>query len=209
GAEQQFPRPLSGGALRSLQGPLRDDGQYAGYDLAAAAGPHGDHRDRRLYRGGKGRHRAAAPRAEAGARAWDRGAEHVHWQGHRGEVMRESAQAALSYVRGHAKEFGASEDFYEKHDIHIHVPAGATPKDGPSAGITMTTALASLFSGRPVKPRIAMTGEVTLSGKVLPIGGVKEKVLGARRAGIRTVILPQRNRKDLMEDLPEEVRKEM
>ncbi len=129
--------------------------------------------------------------------------------GQLGEVMRESAQAALSYVRAHAEEIGAQEDFYEKHDIHIHVPAGAVPKDGPSAGITMTTALASLFSGRPVKPRLAMTGEVTLSGKVLPIGGVKEKVLAARRAGITTVILPERNRKDFLEDIPEEVRKEM
>ncbi|HZP81135.1 MAG TPA: S16 family serine protease, partial [Chthonomonadaceae bacterium] len=129
--------------------------------------------------------------------------------GQLGEVMRESAQAALSYVRAHAQEIGAPDDFYEKHDIHIHVPAGAIPKDGPSAGITMTTALASLFSGRTVKPLLAMTGEVTLSGKVLPIGGVKEKVLGARRAGIETVLLPERNRKDLMEDLPEEIRKEM
>jgi ATP-dependent Lon protease len=129
--------------------------------------------------------------------------------GQLGDVMRESAQAALSYVRAYAADIGAPADFYEKHDIHIHVPAGAIPKDGPSAGITMTTALASLFSGRTVRPLLAMTGEVTLSGKVLPIGGVKEKVLGARRAGIETVILPERNRKDLMEDLPEEIRKEM
>jgi ATP-dependent Lon protease len=126
-----------------------------------------------------------------------------------GDVMRESAQAALSYVRAHAAEIGAPSDFYEKHDIHIHVPAGAIPKDGPSAGITMTTALASLFSGRVAKPLVAMTGEVTLSGKVLPIGGVKEKVLGARRAGIQQVIVPERNRKDVMEDLPDEVRAEM
>ncbi len=129
--------------------------------------------------------------------------------GQLGEVMKESAHAALSYVRAHAREIGAPEDFYEKHDIHIHVPAGATPKDGPSAGITITTALASLFSGRPLKPRLAMTGEVTLSGKVLPIGGVKEKTLAARRAGIQTVILPARNRKDLLEDIPEEVQKEL
>jgi len=123
--------------------------------------------------------------------------------------MRESAQAALSYVRAHARAIKASDDFYDKHDIHIHVPAGAVPKDGPSAGVTMVTALASLFSGRPVRPRLAMTGEVTLSGKILPIGGVKEKVLGARRAGIKTVILPERNRKDFMEDIPEEVRAEL
>jgi ATP-dependent Lon protease len=129
--------------------------------------------------------------------------------GQLGDVMRESAQAALSYVRAHAVEIGAPNDFYEKHDIHIHVPAGAIPKDGPSAGITMTTALASLFSGRPAKPLLAMTGEVTLSGKVLPIGGIKEKALGARRAGIKTVVLPERNRKDVMEDLPDEVREEV
>jgi ATP-dependent Lon protease len=129
--------------------------------------------------------------------------------GQLGEVMKESAQAALSYVRAHATELGAPSDFYEKHDIHIHVPAGAIPKDGPSAGVTMTTALASLFSGRLTKPLLAMTGEVTLIGKVLPIGGVKEKVLGARRAGIKTVVLPERNRKDLMEDLPVEIRDEI
>jgi len=129
--------------------------------------------------------------------------------GQLGEVMRESAQAALSYVRAHATEIGAPSDFYDKHDIHIHVPAGGIPKDGPSAGVTMTTALASLFSGRLARPLLAMTGEVTLTGKVLPIGGVKEKVLGARRAGIKTILLPERNRKDLMEDLPEEIREEI
>jgi len=129
--------------------------------------------------------------------------------GQLGDVMRESAQAALSYVRAHAKEIGAPSDFYETHDIHIHVPAGAIPKDGPSAGITMTTALASLFSGRLAKPLLAMTGEVTLTGKVLPIGGVKEKVLGARRAGIKTIILPERNRKDVMEEVPKEMHKEL
>jgi ATP-dependent Lon protease len=129
--------------------------------------------------------------------------------GQLGDVMRESAQAALSYVRAHATELGAPADFYDKHDIHIHVPAGAIPKDGPSAGIAMTTALASLFSNRLTRPLLAMTGEVTLTGKVLPIGGVKEKVLGARRAGIKTILLPERNRKDLMEDLPEEIRNEI
>ena len=126
--------------------------------------------------------------------------------GQLGDVMKESAQAALSFVRANADEIGVPTDFYEKHDIHIHVPAGAIPKDGPSAGITMTTALASLFSGRKVKPLLAMTGEVTLSGRVLPIGGIKEKALGARRAGIKTIVLPEKNRQDVMEDLPDEVR---
>jgi ATP-dependent Lon protease len=126
-----------------------------------------------------------------------------------GDVMKESAQAALSYVRAHARQIGAPLDFYEKNDVHIHVPAGAIPKDGPSAGITMTTALASLFSGRLVKPLLAMTGEVTLSGRVLPVGGVKEKVLGARRAGITTIVLAEKNRKDILEDLPDEVRENM
>ncbi len=129
--------------------------------------------------------------------------------GQLGDVMKESAQAALSYVRAHAAEIGAPVDFYEKNDIHIHVPAGAIPKDGPSAGITMTTALASLFSGRTVKPLLAMTGEVTLSGRVLPIGGVKDKALGARRAGIHTIICPERNRKDVIEDLPEVIRNDI
>ena len=129
--------------------------------------------------------------------------------GRLGDVMRESAQAALSFVRAHGVEFGAPADFYEKHDIHIHVPAGAIPKDGPSAGITMVTTLMSLFTGRKVKPLLAMTGEVTLTGKVLPIGRVKEKALGARRAGIKTLVFPERNRKDVMEDLPEEVRSEI
>jgi ATP-dependent Lon protease len=103
---------------------------------------------------------------------------------------------------------GITKDFFEKTDIHIHVPAGAIPKDGPSAGVTMTTALVSLLTGRPAKNDVAMTGEITLRGKVMPIGGVKEKVLAARRAGIKTVILPERNMNDL-EDVPEELRKEM
>ncbi len=129
--------------------------------------------------------------------------------GQLGDVMKESAQAALSFVRANADEIGVPTDFYEKHDIHIHVPAGAIPKDGPSAGITMATALASLFSGRKVKPLLAMTGEVTLSGRVLPIGGIKEKALGARRSGIKTIVLPEKNRKDVMEDLPAEVRNDI
>jgi ATP-dependent Lon protease len=129
--------------------------------------------------------------------------------GQLGDVMKESAQAALSYVRAHAQELGAPPDFYEKNDIHIHVPAGAIPKDGPSAGITMTTALASLFTGRKVRPLLAMTGEVTLTGRVLPIGGVKDKALGARRAGITTIIMPEKNKKDVLEELPDEVRKDI
>ncbi|MCW3059613.1 MAG: ATP-dependent protease La [Capsulimonas sp.] len=129
--------------------------------------------------------------------------------GQLGDVMKESAQTALSYVRAHAAALGVKPDFYEKSDLHIHVPAGGVPKDGPSAGVTMTSAIASLLSGRPIKPALAMTGEVTLSGKVLPVGGIKEKVLAARRAGIKTIILPERNRKDLMEDIPAELRKDM
>ncbi len=128
--------------------------------------------------------------------------------GQLGEVMKESAQAALSYIRAHAAQLGIAPDFFENLDIHIHVPAGAVPKDGPSAGIALATALASLLSGRLVRHDVAMTGEITLRGKVLPVGGIKEKVLGAHRAGIRTVILPARNEKDL-EEVPEHVRKEM
>jgi ATP-dependent Lon protease len=122
-----------------------------------------------------------------------------------GEVMRESAQAALSYVRAHAKDYGIPERFFDQSDIHIHVPAGAVPKDGPSAGITIVTALVSLLTDRPVRPDVGMTGEITLRGKVLPVGGIKEKALAAHRVGLRTVILPKRNEKDL-EDIPEDVR---
>ncbi len=128
--------------------------------------------------------------------------------GQLGDVMKESAQAALSYVRSQAETFGINRDFYEKSDIHIHVPAGAIPKDGPSAGVTMTTAIVSMLTGRVAKHDVAMTGEITLRGKVMPIGGVKEKVLAARRAGIKTVILPEKNKNDL-DDVPEELRKEM
>jgi ATP-dependent Lon protease len=125
--------------------------------------------------------------------------------GHLGEVMKESAQAALSYVRSRAERLGIPPDFFENTDIHIHVPHGAIPKDGPSAGVTIATSLASLLTGRHVRPNVAMTGEITLRGKVEPVGGIKEKVLAAKRAGIETVILPRRNEKDL-EDVPEPVR---
>jgi ATP-dependent Lon protease len=128
--------------------------------------------------------------------------------GHLGEVMKESAQAALSHIRSRAERYGLNADFFENLDLHIHVPAGAVPKDGPSAGVTIATALASLLTGRLVRHDLAMTGEITLRGRVLPVGGVKEKVLGARRAGITTVILPKRNEKDL-EEVPESIRQEM
>ena len=119
--------------------------------------------------------------------------------GQLGEIMQESGQAALSWVRAHAAELGIDEDFYEHTDIHLHVPAGAVPKDGPSAGVAMATALASLLIGRPVRPNVGMTGEITLRGKVLPIGGVKEKVLAAKAAGLDTVILPERNEAQVKE----------
>ena len=137
------------------------------------------------------------------------GGKGLQLTGQLGDVMKESAQTALSYIRAHAAALKISPDFYEKSDLHIHVPAGAVPKDGPSAGVTMASAIASLLSGRPIKPALAMTGEVTLSGKVLPVGGIKEKVLAAKRAGIKTIILPERNRKDLMEDIPEDLRRGM
>ncbi len=128
--------------------------------------------------------------------------------GQLGEVMQESAQAALSWVRSHAEQLGLRTDWFADHDIHVHVPAGAVPKDGPSAGVTMVTAIVSLVSGRPVSDDVAMTGEVTLTGQVLGIGGVRDKVLAAQRAGVHTVVLPKENEPDL-QDLPPETRKEL
>ena len=128
--------------------------------------------------------------------------------GHLGDVMKESAHAALTYVRSRAKTLGIKDDILGKTDVHIHVPAGAIPKDGPSAGVTMATALASVFTNVPVRRDLAMTGEVTLRGRVMPIGGLKEKTLAAKRAGIKTVIIPKQNEKDL-EEIPKNVRKEM
>ncbi|HEY7038912.1 MAG TPA: endopeptidase La [Methylomirabilota bacterium] len=135
-----------------------------------------------------------------------KGSKTLTLTGQLGDVMKESAQTALSWVRSHAAQLGVRSDYWETSDIHVHVPAGAIPKDGPSAGVTMVTALVSLMTQRPVRSDLAMTGEVTLSGRVLPVGGIKEKVLGARRAGVRVIILPKRNEKSLIEDVPAQVR---
>jgi ATP-dependent Lon protease len=137
-----------------------------------------------------------------------KGNETLVLTGQLGDVMKESARIALSYVRGHAEELGVAEDAFDGREFHVHVPAGAIPKDGPSAGVTMTTALASLLSGRPVRHTVGMTGEVTLQGRVLPIGGLKQKVLAAHAAGLTDVILPERNRGDL-DEVPEDVREQM
>jgi ATP-dependent Lon protease len=134
-----------------------------------------------------------------------RGGKQFTITGHLGEVMQESTRAALSWVRANADRYGIDPDFFRKQDLHIHVPSGAIPKDGPSAGVAMVTALVSLLSGRPVRPRVAMTGEISLAGVVLPVGGIKEKVLGAKRAGIREVILPADNEPNVKEDLPEQL----
>src|SRR5213082_1765700 len=128
--------------------------------------------------------------------------------GQLGDVMKESARIALSYVRSHADELGIEPESFKDKTFHVHVPAGAIPKDGPSAGITMSTALASLLTQRPVKHTVGMTGEVTLQGRVLPIGGLKQKVLAAHAAGLTDVILPERNRADLY-DVPEDVREQL
>jgi len=137
-----------------------------------------------------------------------KGKGHLTLTGQLGDVMKESAQAALSYVRSKAETLGIKEDIFSKIDLHIHVPAGAIPKDGPSAGITMATSIASALTGRPVNKNVAMTGEVTLRGRVLPIGGLKEKALAAKRMGINKVIIPERNKKDL-EDIPKYIKKDM
>jgi len=136
------------------------------------------------------------------------GNQNIILTGQLGNVMQESARAALSHIRARAGELGISPDFLAKHDLHVHVPAGAIPKDGPSAGVTMATAILSAARNTPVRQDVAMTGEITLSGLVLPVGGIREKVLAAKRAGIGTVILPAMNEADLSE-LPEEVRREM
>jgi len=135
-----------------------------------------------------------------------KGSKTLTLTGQLGEVMKESAQTALSWARSHASDLGIRSDYWETSDLHVHVPAGAIPKDGPSAGVTMVTALVSLMTQRPVAAGLAMTGEVTLSGRVLPVGGIKEKVLAAKRAGVTTVILPRRNEKHLLEDVPAEAR---
>jgi len=125
-----------------------------------------------------------------------------------GNVMQESARAALSYVRSRTQQLGLADDFFEKTDVHLHIPAGAQPKDGSSAGVAIVTALVSLISGRPVRRDVGMTGEITLRGQVLPVGGIKEKVLAAHRSGLKTVILPRYNQADL-EDIPNEVLNEL
>jgi ATP-dependent Lon protease len=137
-----------------------------------------------------------------------RGKGQLTLTGQLGDVMKESAQAALSYIRSRSRNLGLNDDLFSKTDLHIHVPAGATPKDGPSAGITMATAIASALTGKAVSKNIAMTGEVTLRGRVLPVGGLKEKTLAAKRMGIKTVVIPKRNRKDL-DDIPKYIKKDM
>lgn len=136
------------------------------------------------------------------------GSGKVQLTGQLGDVMKESAMAAISYIRSHQKDFKINKDFYKDSDIHIHVPEGAVPKDGPSAGVTITTALVSALTGKKVRHDVAMTGEITLRGRVLPIGGLKEKVLAANRYGIKEIILPFENEKDL-EEIPNSIKKQM
>src|SRR5262249_6044839 len=129
--------------------------------------------------------------------------------GQLGDVMKESARAALSWLRAHAREYGIDPDFFKNAEMHVHVPSGAIPKDGPSAGVSMAAAMASELTGRPVRGDLAMTGELTLSGRVLPVGGIKEKVLAARRAGIHEILLPRQNAKNVNEDLTPELRQDL
>jgi ATP-dependent Lon protease len=129
--------------------------------------------------------------------------------GQLGDVMKESARAALSWLRTHAREYGIDPDFFKNAEMHVHVPSGAIPKDGPSAGVSLAAAMASVLTGRPVRGDVAMTGEITLSGRVLPVGGIKEKVLAARRAGVLEVILPKQNAKNVNEDLTPELRENL
>src|SRR4029077_179475 len=138
-----------------------------------------------------------------------KGSKTLTLTGQLGDVMKESAQAALSWARSHVSELGIRSDYWDTSDIHIHIPAGAIPKDGPSAGVTLVTALVSLMTQRRVRADLAMTGEVTLTGRVMPVGGIKEKVLAARRAGVKTVIMPKRNEKNLIEDVPSPAREGM
>ena len=125
-----------------------------------------------------------------------------------GEVMQESARTGISYIRSVSKQYKIADDFFKKHDIHIHIPEGAVPKDGPSAGITMATAILSAVTDTPVKPEVAMTGEITLRGRVLPIGGLKEKMLAAKLAGIKTILVPKKNEPDV-EEIDDEIKQGM
>ena len=132
----------------------------------------------------------------------------IQLTGQLGDVMQESAQAAITYIRSIAEEFDIEKEFYKNYDLHVHVPEGAVPKDGPSAGVTMFTSVMSALTGTPVRKDVAMTGEITLRGKVLPVGGIKEKVLAAHRAGIKTILLPKENESDI-DDIPQAVRKQL
>ena len=136
------------------------------------------------------------------------GAGKIQLTGQLGDVMQESAQAAITYIRSIADEYGIEKDFYKTSDIHVHVPEGAVPKDGPSAGVTMFTSVMSALTGTPVRKDVAMTGEITLRGKVLPVGGIKEKVLAAYRAGIRTILLPEENRPDA-DEIPKNISRQI